>query len=451
LKLIKPVSEISQDSNLDINGLAARKVAWQVLLAVAAGAYASIAMERELSRNALRPGDRGLATELTYGSIRRRLTLDYWLNQLGKVSTSKQNPRLRWLLHIGLYQLLFIERIPPAATINTTVEIAKKYGIESLAPVVNGILRTAHRIQQSGQSLIVPSELNFQLSVTHSLPIWLTNNLLIWRNQSGLEAFTVGSNNSPPIDLRINPLRVSREQVIANFIQQGIHAYPLPELSQGVQINGRVGNLKILPGFNAGHWCVQDRAAQWIGSLVNVRPGHRVLDACAAPGGKSTHLAELMGNVGEIWAIDRSKDRLDRVSNNAQRLGLTIIHTLLANGITLLHQKPEWHQAFDRILIDAPCSGLGTLSRHPDARWRIEEDKIRQLIEIQCELLKTLVLFLKPGGRLVYATCTINPEENERQVMNLLENTSNLSCVFQQTRWPNLNYGNGFFAAVFHS
>nr|AUG32222.1 Sun protein (Fmu protein) [Paulinella longichromatophora] len=451
MKPSKSVFSVDNASSLDHNGVTSREVAWRVLLAVAAGAYANLALERELGRNFLLPGDSGLATELAYGSIRRRLTLDYWLNQLGKIPTSKQSPPLRWLLHIGLYQLLFIERVPSAAAINSTVEIAKRCGLKSLAPVVNGILRNAHRIQQSGLPLIVPDKLSSKLSVTHSLPEWLVRKLLVWRSQSGLEAFTLACNDSPQIDLRINPLRASREQVLKDFIAKGINAQPLPELPQGIQVSGRLGNLQTLPGFQTGHWCVQDRAAQWISPLLDVQPGHRVLDACAAPGGKSTHLAEIMGNTGELWAIDRSKGRLHRVRDNAQRLGLTIINTLLADGTTLLYKKPEWHQTFDRILIDAPCSGLGTLARHPDARWRINDSNIETLVQTQCQLLARLILLLKPGGRLVYATCTVNPEENEDQVSNFLNSTTAWSCLFQQTRWPSPIYGNGFFAAIFES
>nr|YP_002048736.1 Sun protein (Fmu protein) [Paulinella chromatophora]ACB42526.1 Sun protein (Fmu protein) [Paulinella chromatophora] len=429
-------------------GLDSRMVAWQILQSVAAGAYASVALEKALQRHPLPPVDRGLATEIAYGSIRRRLTLDTYLSHLGKVLANKQPPLLRWLLHVGLYQLLFVERVPSAAAINTTVELAKKSSLATLAPVVNGILRTAHRFQQSGKAFVTLSNSSNNLEAIHSLPNWLTNNLLSWRGQMGLEAFAVTSNDSPPIDLRINPLNTSRAQVLHALIKLGIKAQPLPGLSQGIAILGRLGNLQILPGFKLGHWCIQDRAAQWISPLLDPHPGHRVLDVCSAPGGKSTHIAELMGDVGEIWALDSSKVRLQKVVLNAKRLGLQTIHTLVADGITISDLKPEWKGTFDRILIDAPCSGLGTLVRHSDARWRITFNDIKELERIQERLLKGIIPLLKPGGKLVYATCTINPNENETQITKLLNSSSNYSCIFQQTRWPSSAYGNGFFAAV---
>ena len=195
--------------------------------------------------------------------------------------------------------------------------------------------------------------------------------------------------------------------------------------------------------------CVQDRAAQWVSPLLSPQAGDRILDACAAPGGKATHLAELVGDQAEIWAVDRSAGRLQRVAANASRLGLNSLQALAADATDLLDQKPEWRGFFQRILLDAPCSGLGTLARHPDARWRVSTDAVEELRLLQQRLLNGLLPLLAPQGRLVYATCTIHPRENEEQIRELLAAVPALTLLSQHQRWQDdPQGGDGFYAAV---
>ena len=175
-------------------------------------------------------------------------------------------------------------------------------------------------------------------------------------------------NQVPPLDLRVNRLRSTPEQVSASLAANGIATAAIDGCSHGLRVLQPSGDLRQWPGYDAGHWCVQDRAAQWVAPLLSPQPGQKVLDACAAPGGKATHLAELMGDDGEIWAVDRSPGRLQRVAANAARLGCSSINALAADAASLLKERPQWEGMFERILLDAPCSGLGTLSRHPDAR-----------------------------------------------------------------------------------
>jgi 16S rRNA (cytosine967-C5)-methyltransferase len=208
-----------------------------------------------------------------------------------------------------------------------------------------------------------------------------------------------------------------------------------------------------VPGYAEGHWCVQDRSAQRIAPLLEPRPGQRLLDACAAPGGKSTHLAELIGDQGEVLALDRSGPRLRRLITNAERLGLGSIHALEADGLTLAQLQPQLLGRFDGLLIDAPCSGLGTLARHPDARWRITPDGIDGLVILQRQLLEGLLPLLAPGGRLVYATCTVEPRENGALIATLLEAHPAWTLLQERQWWPEPpggehGGGDGFYAAV---
>jgi len=447
-------------------GLAPRQVAWQVLQAVASGAYADAALERELQRQQLATADRALATELAYGTIRQRRLLDGWLDALGKLPAQRQPPRLRWLLHLGLYQLLFSDRVPASAAVSTTVELAKSGGLARLAPVANALLRSALRLRDGGpasgigtepwQGLVLPADAAQCLALRRSLPDWLAALLLQWLPAEAAEAFALASNLPYSVDLRVNPLRASSEQLSADLRAAGLTVEPLPGLPLGLALQGRRGDLRLLPGFAAGQWCVQDRAAQRIASLLAPQSGQRVLDACAAPGGKSTHLAELMGDQGEIWAVDRSAARLERLRRNAERLGLNCIRTLAVDAQVLASEKPAWIGYFDRILLDAPCSGLGTLARHADARWRINPEAIDALVKLQRSLLEALLPLLKPGGRLVYATCTVHPAENCDQVAALLADYPALSLLESWQVWPGTTAtegaagqaGDGFYAAL---
>ena len=427
---------------------------------MAAGAYADAALERELARHAqgLGPQDRALATELLYGAVRQRRLLDAWIDAHGRVPAERQPPTLRWLLHVGLYQLLFSERVPAAAAVHTTVGLAKQGGLARLAPVVNGLLRSVLRRRDAlaarpGHSdpwlgLTLPADPAQALGLRHSLPAWLAEELAGWLTPERAEAFAQACNRPPSLDLRVNPLRGSREALQAELAAAGVAADPLPECAAGLVLRDRPGDLRHLPGYGAGRWCVQDRAAQRIVPLLDPQPGERVLDACAAPGGKSTQIAEAMADRGEVWAIDRSAARLQRLEANAARLGLTAIRSEAADAIDLAALHPHWLGSFHRVLLDAPCSGLGTLARHADARWRLQPEAIEELVELQQRLLEALLPLLRPGGRLVYATCTVHPRENGERIEALLAAHPGWRCLRQQQWWPGEGEGDGFYVAV---
>ena len=429
-------------------------MAWQVLQAVAAGAYADGALERELGRSPLTPADRGLATELAYGAIRQRRLLDAWLDQLGKVPAERQPPKLRWLLHIGLYQLLASDRVPPSAAVSTTVELAKRGGLARLAPVANGLLRAFLRRREAGDRLpLTPAQaadLAVSLGVRHSLPDWLSRELLQWLPPERAETFGRACNSAPSLDLRVNRLRCSPAAVQAALADAGVEAIAIEGLPSGLTLKGRTGDLSRLPGFAEGHWCVQDRAAQRIAPLLDPQPGERILDACAAPGGKSTHLAELMGDQGLVLALDRGEARLRRVSRNAERLGLQSIAVQHGDATALAQKQPELQASFDRILVDAPCSGLGTLARHADARWRIDPAAIDELVALQRQLIDGLLPLLKPQGHLVYATCTVHPRENNQLIEAVLADHPELQLRQSWQLWPGevAGAGDGFYAAL---
>ena len=399
-------------------------MAWKVLQSVAAGAFADVALEREFRCHGhqLAATDRALAMELAYGSIRQRRRLDCWLDHCGAVPARQQPPLLRWLLHLGLYQLLFAHRIPEAVAVSSSVELAKAHGLGRLAAVVNGLLRAVVRCRQRQEEPPLPHQAAARLAVQHSLPDWLAALLLQWLPEREAAEFAALTNRPPHLDLRVNLLRGSVAEVQAAWGVAGQPLLPIAMAPQGLQLSQGVGAMAQQPGYGAGQWSVQDRAAQLVAPLLQPEPGHVVVDMCAAPGGKATHVAELMGDQGQIIAVDRSAARLRRLQRNARRLGLRSIQTRCADARSL----PHLHGCADRVLLDAPCSGLGTLARHACARWRLGPAAVAELQVLQQQLLNEALQLVRPGGRLVYATCTVHPVENQAQIDALLK---------QQPRW----------------
>ena len=432
-----------------IKGIESRKASWEVLQAVGGGAFADVALERTFNIYSFTSMDKALITELSYGAIRQRYFLDCWIDSLVKVSAKKQPPLLRWLLHLGLYQIFKMERIPPSAAINTTVELAKTHRLKKLAPVVNGILRTALRSKEKGLPLPKSNNPSLELAKNESLPLWLADELIAWKGVESANKIAQAFNSISPIDIRVNKLRANLKEVKDIFDSSGIQNQVIPNCPYGLEVRAGVGEPRKWPGYEEGLWSVQDRSSQLIASSLGPLPGEKILDACAAPGGKSTHIAELMNNEGKLWSVDRSSRRSKKIFANSERLGTKCLQILVADSNELLLKNPDWKGFFDRILIDAPCSGLGTLSRHPDARWRMNEDSIQELVAVQSHLLNSLAPLLKSGGTLVYSTCTIHPEENFNQIKNFIQLKSDFLLEYEKQIWPGEeDNGDGFYIAV---
>ncbi len=373
--------------------------------------FTDVALDQQLRQGELSGVDRRLATELVYGCVRRQRSLDFIIDQLAKKPAQKQPPDLRLILHLGLYQLRYLEQIPDSAAVNTTVQLAKDQGLQGLASFVNGLLRQYLRTGvEFPQEPVVD-----RLGIAESFPDWIVE---LWLNNYG-EIDTAELchwfNQAPSLDLRINPLKTSIEEVITAFGGVDITAVPIPHLPQGLRIKGSTGNITQLPGFTAGEWTIQDASAQLVSHFLDPQPGQVVIDACAAPGGKTTHIAELMDDRGEIWGCDRPK-RLAQLQQNCDRLQLKSIQIQPGDS----RDFPEFTATADKVLVDAPCSGLGTLHRHPDIRWRQNLDRITKLNQTQQEILASAATWLRPGGELVYATCTLNPLENQLIIKDFL-------------------------------
>lgn len=360
--------------------------------------------------------DRALVTELFYGVLRHRAALDWRLAACSQRHLARLAPPTLTLLRVGAYQLLFLSRVPASAAVNETVALTKRLCAPDDVGFVNAVLRALDRRRHE---LIVPDLLDRpldHLTAEYSHPVWLVRR---WLKRFGVQRtlhLCRANNAIPPMTLRVNTLVTTRERLLDVLRQEGVEAAPCTVSPQGVVIRGTPPTAT--RAFAQGWYYVQDEAAQLVGLAVAPRPGERVLDACAAPGGKSIHLAELMGDHGEVVAADVKPDRLGLVAENCRRMGIKSVQTAAAD-LTQASDAARLGR-FDRILVDAPCTGLGVLRRHPEAKWHKTEGLIARYAVTQRAILDRVAPLLKPGGVLVYSTCSTEREENEEVVTEFL-------------------------------
>jgi 16S rRNA (cytosine967-C5)-methyltransferase len=374
------------------------------------------------------PRDRALAMELVYGVLRRQETIDWQLAPLLKKPLARLSVILQMLLRLGAYQLLYLDRIPQSAAVHDTVTLTKTYSKKlgrDWSGFVNAVLRNLIRLPEPLRPNL-ETDPALALSINHAVPLWLCRRWIERMGFQRAEAACQATGSIPPVTLRVNRMHVTREACLDRFQQQGIQARPTAVSPVGIVLEkGQL--VTALPGFQEGDFYIEDEAAQLVPPLLNPQPGELVLDACAAPGGKATHLAELMENRGSILAMDRQKDRLKLLQDNCRRLGLTIVTAVVGDARMPLEPLRSFSadkgrtgtsemsspQLVDRILLDAPCSGLGVLRRHPEAKWRKHTEMFLRHQQLQQEILEGVASVLRPGGVLVYSTCSTEPEETE--------------------------------------
>ena len=387
----------------------AREVALVVLYRVELqGSYADKVLDGLLKRHSLPQRDRALATELAFGTLRWRGKIDWALGQLLKGGIEELSPWIRNILRLGAYQLMFCDKIPSFAAVSESVELAKKYGHTGVAALVNGVLR---KVKKEVPQL--PAGDIESLAVNYSHPSWMVRRWVSRLGALETEELLKANNQVPPVSLRANALRVSREELLSLLEGEELSSASGKFSQSSVRVEGNPLSSNC---YRQGLFQVQDEGATLVGELLAPQPDEVVVDLCSAPGGKATHLAELMGNRGLVLAVDINRARLSLVSENCKRLGVGIVRGVVADG-----RDFSLRTQVDRVLIDAPCSNLGVLRRRPDLRWRIKEEEIGELVRLQRALLEGGSTLLREGGILVYSTCTLEPEENEQTVLSLLD------------------------------
>ena len=393
-----------------------RKLAVEILTKVETQrAYADILLDHSLKAAAASPRDGALLTELTYGTLRWRGRIDGYLTRQLHRPLAGTDPFIRNLLRITLYQLLFLDRIPEYAAINEAVELAKTRGGQKAADFVNGVLRNLLR-----EKIRKPEPTNASTSVLAehwSHPEWLVKKWFEYIGREETEALLKAMNQAAPLVLRANLRKATREALLDRLQKNGVNVSPTPYSPQGLTI-WSASAVDQLSGFNEGLFQVQGEASQLVSYLLSPKPGDRILDACAAPGGKTTHIAELVEDQGEIVALDLSARGLKKIEDNATRLGLSSIRTYRTDASRDLPR--DLSGPYDRVLVDAPCSGFGTLRSHPEIKWHRSEDDVERLSELQRKIIEQVAAYLKPDGILVYSTCTLTREENEKVIEDFL-------------------------------
>ena len=361
--------------------------------------------------------DRSFLTELTYGVIRWRGRLDWVIHHFSKIPFEKIELETLNILRLGLYQILFLSRTPSSAAVNESVELAKHIRGKGGAGFVNAVLRSAIRQKDEIPNPDVTADPTLHISVVHSHPLWLVQR---WVSEMGTEEtlkICMFNNQISPLTLRTNTLKINRQDLIGKLREKGLKPFPTVFSEDGIVLQDSPPTSE-LPLLKEGFYIIQDEASQLVSLVLDPKPGERILDACAAPGGKTTHMAQKMGNLGEIYALDLSKAKLDLVEGMSQRLGIKIVNTIKGDAAGTLPILEGLK--FDRILADVPCSGFGTLRRNPDLKWRRGKGDIKRLSELQFSILRNLGDYVKEGGVLIYSTCTVFREENEDVVEKFL-------------------------------
>jgi 16S rRNA (cytosine967-C5)-methyltransferase len=431
----------------------ARLAAFEILLRVEDGAYASVLLA---SREAeLKPLDRSLCHELVMGLLRRQLWLDRLIELYSNRKIAELDTAVRIVLRLGLYQLRFLSRVPASAAVNESVNLVHLARLRSAASFVNAVLRRATREPEADPANSIADPID-RLSVVTSHPRWLIER---WTKAFGTEeaeAFARADNEPAPVAFRIVNNRTPETDVCGRLREAGGVLVPSKLARNAWRIVGAGDLLTDLAA--TGQVYVQDEASQLVAEALAARPGERVLDLCAAPGSKTTHVADLTQDSGTIVAADLHEHRLRTVVSSSQLQRLNSIHCAALDGLGPL---PFPESTFDRVLVDAPCSGTGTLRRNPEIRWRISPADIEDLSRRQKQLLFNAARVVKPGGRLVYSTCSVEPDENEAVVQKFLETNRNfgiaelaldsslITALGAARTWPHRQGTDGFFICAF--
>jgi len=393
-----------------------REIALEVINRVhKTGSYANLLLPKKLQESDLDRRDRAFTTELTYGTLRAKGTLDWIIKKYSKQRLEKIPDLVLDLIRMGVYQIVFMD-VPDHASVNESVGLAKKYFHPGIAKFVNGVLRAVAREKEKLPWPDKEKDPVQFISLKYFHPVWMVK---MWIEEFSIEeteALCKANNQPPKLTLRVNTLKTTPDRLAEALKEAGWEVEPGNYLSEALVVKG-VGDISKHPQFKEGHFYVQDESSMIISHVVDPQPGETVLDVAAAPGGKTTHMAQLMQNKGQILSVDLNPNRVNLMKQNIQRLGATIAQAIKADATKL---KPVIKKPVDRILADAPCSGLGVLARRPDARWTKKPEQIAELSRLQTDILAAVSDFVKPGGVLVYSVCTITRQETRLVVERFL-------------------------------
>lgn len=387
-------------------------------------AYSNIILNEEINKNRkiIDERDIGFVSEIVYGVTTWKLTIDEIIRKYSKIRLKKISPWIITILRMGVYQIVFLDKVPKSAAVNESVNLAKRYGHKSSSNFVNAILR---KISKKDYEDFFDIDDNIErISKTTSMPVWIIEKLLKEKDIDEVENICKNSNIRPKITVRINKLKTNKEEIKKILAKEKIE-FKECELDDFLILE-KVKNIENFDLIKNGYLTIQDKGAGLIALVLNPKENEHVLDACSSPGGKTTYMAEMMNNRGEIVAWDIHEHRVNLVEKNAKRLDINIINTECKDATKY---EEKYKERFDKILLDVPCLGLGVLKRKPDIKWQRKEEDINEITKIQKEILNSCSKYLKENGELVYSTCSILKDENEKIIKEFLEKNKNFEAI----------------------
>ena len=421
--------------------------------------YSNIVLDKTLSAFTLEQRDKALASAIFYGVLERRITLDYMISQFSKTPIKKMSPLVLEILRMGVYQIVYLERIPKSAAVNESVNLAKENGLVKASSFINAVLRSFLRGIDEIKMPDAEKEPLLYLSIQYSFPEWLID---LWQKAYGKDCtlnLLESSLNKPPVFARVNNTAISEENLIERLSSEGIKANTVTWLDHAIELQ-QTGAISQSACFQEGLFHIQDLSSQLCCSLLNPTAGQRIIDVCSAPGGKAFTIAEIMNNQGELLAFDKYKGKVRLIQQGAKRLNLSMIKASVRDAV---NEKTELEPA-DRVLCDAPCSGLGIIRRKPEIRYKLQS-AIDSLPDLQYLILCESSKLVKSGGVLIYSTCTLNPKENFEVAAKFIEDNNGFEPFTlhfpdvlhhvinepdnQLTLMPHAHGADGFFVAAF--
>ncbi len=374
------------------------------------GGFSNKLIQNSVDQSELKDLDKRFVRTLVYGVIEKSMTLDWWIEQLSSVKLKKIEPKTLIIIKLAMYQIAFMEKVPDSAAVNEAVKLTKKVNFKSTG-FVNGILRSFLRLEGQWPYPDPKKDAIRYLSVFYSHPVWLVERWVALFGEKAAEDLLKADNEVPLISLRCNTLKTTVDQLVMELTQEGYSVSKHNIISDAIVIH-KIGTtpLHLLETFKNGHFFVQDLSAMLVGHVAAPQPGDFILDMCAAPGGKSTHLAQLMNDEGKIISRDVTAFKTKQVEENLQRLGISCI-TLEVEDALIFNENDI--KKYDKLILDAPCSGLGIIRRKPEIRYNRSLDDLHQLADLQKRMLENASKYVKLGGSLIYSTCTIDPIEND--------------------------------------
>ena len=410
-----------------------REIALKILYEInEKGAYSNIAINKHVENPGLRDIDKVFITGLVYGTIKWRLSIDFVIGQFSKLPMKKLSPWILNILRLGIYQILYTDKIPVSAACNESVSLALKYGHKASGGFVNGILRNVAR---NKDNIVYPdknADLIRYLSIKYSHQEWMIKKWAKLYGEEFTENLLQSNNENPVFSIAVNTLKISREGIRQKLHEEGIDCIEGKYSDNALKLENPAG---IVHSYlhKEGYFQIQDEASMLVSKVLDPAPGELVIDVCAAPGGKTANIAQMMNNCGTVVARDIHPHKIKLIEEASKRLGLNIVKTQLFNAEEI---DPSCKSRADRVLVDAPCSGLGIIRRKPDIKWTRTPEDMKTIPPLQFKILCTAAEYVKPGGVLVYSTCTIMPDENIDVVSKFLELNSYFKMVGFETLLP---------------